>query len=188
MSKVSNHPQIEALVQGDPETYRFLYQELMPKVVAFVMSNSGTAEDGEEIFQDALFQLIARAKVSGVEIRSSFDGYVFTVCRNLWFRELKKSKKEVRNETVIALRSEEEDLEAIVQQQRWDLFEEMLEGISGKCAELLADYFKKMPYSEIVAKYEYASENAAFQRVFKCKKKLTDLIKADPRFKNLYDS
>jgi hypothetical protein len=42
-----------------------------------------------------------------------------------------------------------------------------------------------VPYSVIVEKFSYATENAAFQRVFKCKKRLMDLIKTDPRYKNL---
>jgi len=72
------------------------------------------------------------------------------------------------------------------EQQR--LFEEKLSELSDNCGRLLKDYFGKVSYRDIVKKYNYAFENTAFQRIFKCKKQLTELIEADPRFKDLNGS
>jgi len=184
-----NHPQIEKLLNGDESTIRLLYDTLFPKFASYVIKNSGTYSDGEEVFQNALLQLIARAKVDGVMIKSTFEGYVFTVCKNLWFKELNKRKKEVRNDGVFELKAETEDhISAIIEQERWELFEEMMEQLSDNCKHLLKDYFRKVPYNVIVKKFSYASENTAFQRIFKCKKKLTTLVKADSRYQKLFDS
>ena len=184
-----NHPQIEKLLQGDEGTIRLLYDTLFPKFAGFVKNNNGIYSDAEEIFHDALYQLIARAKVSGVQIKTSFEAYVFTVCKNLWMKELNKRKKRVRNDGVFELKAEEDDQTAsIIEQERWDLFEEMIDQLSDNCRNLLKDYFKKVPYSEIVKKFSYATENTAFQRIFKCKKKLAELIKGDNRFRTLFES
>lgn len=184
---INNHPQIELLCSGDRETLSGLYKDFFPKFKGFVLKNNGTKEDAEEVFQNALFQLIARAKTSGVQINSSFESYLFVVCKNLWFKELKSRKREVRKEGILELKAETKNhLEDIVYQERWDLFEEMLKKISSNCQELLKIYFNKTPYSEIVEKYGYANENTAFQRIFKCKKRLTELIRNDARFKNLF--
>ena len=186
MQKLPSHPQVQALLEGDEKTIRLLYDSLFPKIKIFVQRNNGTYSDAEEVFHDALYQLIARAKVKGVTINSSFEAYIFTMCKNLWYKELNKSKKEVRNEGVFELKDNEDNyIASILQQERWELFEEMIAKLTGNCKELLKDYFKKVPYHIIVDKFSYASENAAFQRVFKCKKKLSELIKADPRYKNL---
>ena len=182
-----NHPQIEKLLQGDEATIRLLYDTLFPKFTGFVKNNNGTYNDAEEVFHEALYQLIARAKVGGVEIRSSFEAYVFTVCKNLWMKELNKRKKVVRNDGVFELKAKEDDrIESVIQQERWELFEEMLDRLTENCSKLLKDYFNKVPYSEIVKKFSYATENTAFQRIFKCKKKLAELVKGDRRFKNLF--
>jgi RNA polymerase sigma factor (sigma-70 family) len=184
-----NHPQIEKLLQGDEATIRLLYDTLFPKFAGFVKNNRGTYSDAEEVFHDALYQLIARAKVKGVEIRSSFEAYVFTVCKNLWMKELNKRKKEVRNDGVFELKAKEDDhIASIIQQERWELFEEMMDRLTENCSKLLKDYFNKVSYSEIVKKFSYATENTAFQRIFKCKKKLAELIKGDKRFKSLFTS
>ena len=189
MNSKSNSLKLEALLNGDPELIRSLYHTLFPKVVSFVKKNKGTYNDAEEVFHNALFQLIARAKVRTVIIESSFEAYIFVICKNLWRKELNKKKKEVRNEEVLELKTNENSqLTAILQQERWELFEEMIQKLSARCKALLIDYFNKIPYKTIVSKFSFASENAAFQKVFKCKKQLADLIKADARYKNLSNS
>jgi len=186
LPKATNHIQIEKLLQGDEDTMKVLYNTLFPKFASYVKKNRGTYSDAEETFQNALFQLIARAKVSGVTINTSFEAYVFTVCKNLWLKELNKRKKEVRNEGVFELKDETEDqVASILAQERWELFEEMLTKLSDKCRLLLKEYFNKVPYHVIVKKFSYATENAAFQRVFKCKKQLAELVKNSSKYNQL---
>lgn len=186
MHNVSDEEPIERLVKGDPIILKVLYTKLLPKVIAYVRRNKGTVYDGEEIFQDALFQLITRAKIGEIHIKSSFEAYVYTVCKNLWLRELNNRKKQVRNDNLFELNSEaEKTIANIIHQERWDLFEEKLQLLTENCKALLKDFFNKLPYKEIVSKFQYSCENVAFQRVFKCKKKLADLIKSDIKYKSL---
>ncbi len=186
MSKIKNHHQITALLNGDKKIIRLLYETLYPKVKSFILKNKGSSLDTEEIFHKALFQLITRAKVKGIQINSSLEAYIYTICKNLWYQELNKRKKEVRNDGVFELKSEDDDhVASIMHQERWDLFEEMLLKLSSNCQKLLKDYFNKVSYNEIVQKFDYATKNVAFQRIFKCKKRLTELIKKDSRYKNL---
>jgi len=177
---------LDQVVNGDEAAINGLYNHVFPKVVTFIRNNKGSYSEAEEVFQDALYQIIVRAKVREMEIKSSFEAYLFTVCKNLWYKELNNRKKEVRNEGVFELKANEDyDLQSILNQDRWDLFEEMLSKLSEKCMLLLKAYFNKVPYDIIVKKFSYATENAAFQRVFKCKKRLAVLIKNDVRYKGL---
>ena len=188
MSKPINHPQIIALLDGDEGTMRLLYDTLYPKIRSFIYKNRGTDTDTEEVFHNALFQLIARANVQHIQINTSFEAYFFTICKNLWYKELNKRKKEVRNEGVFELKDEVEanyHVESILYQDRYDLFEELFLKLSDNCQKLLKDYFDNVPYDAIIQKFSYATKNVAFQRIFKCKKRLTELIKMDSRFKNL---
>ena len=184
---IKNHPKFDALVNGDPAIMKLLYTKVYPKVVRFVLNNKGSQEDAEEVFQDALYQLIVRAKVKGIELKSTFEGYCLVVCKNLWYQELNKRKKEVRNEGVFELKENNtQELTALLYQDRWDLFEEILQQLTEKCRQLLQAYFNKVPYHTIVEKFSYATENAAFQRVFKCKKQLAQRIQADVRYRDLF--
>ncbi len=186
MQKVTNNTYLEGLLSGDEVIIDQIYKNNFYQVVTFVKKNQGTHEDAKEVFQDALFQLIARLKVRKFEIKSSFDGYLFTVCKNLWRKELNKRKRKVRNDGPIELLDEEARHSAfILEQERWELFEEKISQLSENCMNLLKDYFNKVPYDVIVERFSYSSENVAFQRVFKCKKRLAELIKEDYRYHDL---
>lgn len=186
MKKITNHPQIQQLLDGEQQVFELLYNSILPKVTAFVKNNRGQQEDADEVFQKALFQLIARAKIKGVQINSAFEAYVFTVCKNLWRKELNNRKREVRNETIMELKgAEDEFVTEILSQERWELFQEKILELSENCRALLKDYFSKVSYKVIIEKFNYSSENVAFQRIFKCKKKLTSLITSDSRYKDL---
>ena len=186
MTQKSSSLYLTGLAKGDTAIITDLYGNFFPKVRNFIIKNKGTSSDAEEIFQKALFQISVRLRVSNIEITSSFEGYLFTVCKNLWRKELNARKRWVRNEGVIERTSDITDpSQAIIDQERWELFQEKLEKLSPNCRALLKAYFEKVSYNEIVKRFSYASENVAFQRVFKCKKRLTVLIKEDVNYKNL---
>jgi len=186
MIQLNSNIYLEALLKGDEKIIVKIYKDILPKVTFFIKNNKGTQQDAQEIFQKALYQLTARIKIRNFEISTSFEAYLFTACKNLWRRELNNRKKEVRNDGVFELVSEEHDnSKAVLEQERWELFEEKITELSDSCRELLQLYFKKVSYKIIVEKFGYANENTAFQRVFKCKKRLIGLVKLDKRFQEL---
>ncbi|MBQ0736263.1 RNA polymerase sigma factor [Aquimarina celericrescens] len=186
MQKAKSDFYLDGLLSGDEAVIDEIYKKNFSQVIVFVKNNQGTYQDAEEIFQDALFQLIIRLNKEKFEIKSSFKAYLFTVCKNLWRKELKNRKKKVRNDGIIELVSEVDKHGSFyLEQEQWELFEEKISELSESCRNLLKDFFNKVPYDIIVEKFQYASTNVAFQRVFKCKKRLAELIKKDARYKGL---
>ncbi|WP_299887352.1 sigma-70 family RNA polymerase sigma factor [uncultured Lacinutrix sp.] len=177
---------LNALVKGDSKTIAKIYETNFYLVRKFILQNKGNEQDAEDIFQKALLQISVRHRKEGISINSSFDAYFFTVCKNLWRRELNSYKKRVTNKEFVELVSDYRDNSlALIEQKRQELFVEKLNEISTNCKEILNLFFARMPYSEIVENTEYNSESVVRQRVFKCKKKLTELIKNDIRFRSL---
>lgn len=180
---------LDALVQGDSKSIQSIYKTCFPFVKKFVLQNSGKIEDAEDIFQKALLQIAVRYKKETFEIKTTFEAYLYTVCKNLWRRELNKSKNRVTKDGTIELVNEEKDAAmAIVEQKRQELFTEKLQEISENCKKILTLFFAKIPYSEIAEEHGYSSETVVRQRVFKCKKKLIDLIKKDNRYISLIEA
>ncbi len=177
---------LDALVKGESKIISRIYETNFKQVKRFILQNKGNTEDAEDIFQKALLQIAVRHKKEGISIKSTFEGFLFTVCKNLWRRELNSHKSRVTNSEVVEQVSEAYDsARAIIEQKRQELFVEMLDRISENCKMILSMFFAKLSYAEIVASTDYTSETVVRQRVFKCKKKLTDLIKDDQRFNSL---
>lgn len=185
MTDNSNY--LKALLNNNSKVIKAIYENNFFKVRSFVMDNKGQQTDAEDIFQKALLQLAVRYKKEKFEITSSFEAYLFTVCKNLWRRELNKVKIRVTKHDVLELKDENEDIAmAVIEQKRWELFTECLELISENCKAVLKLYFSKISYKDMVKKLNYNSETVARQRVFKCKNRLTELVKMDKRFNALH--
>lgn len=177
---------LKALINSDSKVIKDIYKSNFFKVRAFVVKNKGQLQDAEDIFQKALLQLAVRYKKEKFIINSSFEAYLFTVCKNLWRRELNKSKTKVTKHDFIEPRDDDEDIAiAVLEQKRWELFTESLERISDNCKQILKLFFAKASYVDIMNKFNYNSETVVRQRVFKCKNKLKELIVKDKRFNSL---
>ncbi len=175
-----------ALISRDSKKIESIYTDNFQSVKSFILQNKGNIEDAEDIFQKALLQIAVRYKRKKFEIKTTFGGYLFTVCKNLWRKELNSRKNKVTNTIVIELYTEErENSLGIIEQKRQELFIEKLQEISENCKNILTLFFSKISYSEIIEQTEYSSETVVRQRVFKCKKKLKELIKNDKRYNSL---
>ncbi len=175
---------LDGLANGIVPIIQRIYDNMFPQVASFVKNNKGTLVDAEDIFQKSLMQIIARYRIRPFSISHTFEGYFFTVCKNLWRRELKRRKKEVTNQQVLELENKNQNLTmCTLEQEKWEIFNENLQALSENCKTILSYFFNKKPYSEIMELMGYTSDNVVRQRIFKCKKKLTELIKEDPKYK-----
>lgn len=163
-----------------------IYENNLPKVVSFVLTNTGSKQDAEDIFQKALLQLATRHKARPFEIKSSFEAYLFTVCKNLWRRELNSTQKRVTKQSLTEPSYDPRDIAlSALEQERWELFANCFKLLSDNCRSVLKMFFNKIPYSQIVDKMGYNSETVARQRVFKCKAKLIALVRKDTSYDSL---
>jgi RNA polymerase sigma factor (sigma-70 family) len=183
-----NSEYLEALVKGDSVIIETIYANNLNKVISFVLKNNGAIDDAKDVFQKALLQLAVRYKREPFEIRTEFDAYLFTVCKNLWRRELNKAKYRVTKFDSLEPKDEANDIAlAVLDQQRWELFQEALNRLSNNCQEVLKLFFNKVSYEQIVQTFNYSSETVARQRVFKCKKKLIGFVKENANYKSLLE-
>jgi RNA polymerase sigma factor (sigma-70 family) len=177
---------LKALLNSETKIIDKIYKDNYYKVKSFVIKNNGQQQDAEDVFQKALLQLAVRYKKEKFTINMSFEAYLFTVCKNLWRRELNKSKNEVTKDYIVELKDDNQEIAlAVLEQKRWELFTESLELISENCKQILKLYFAKISYADIMSKFNYNSETVVRQRVFKCKNSLKKHVKKDMRFKNL---
>jgi RNA polymerase sigma factor (sigma-70 family) len=173
---------LKALLEGDNKIISEIYTKFYPKVASYILKNNGNEEEVKDVFQDALMYLIITYRNKPIQI-SSFEGYFFTICKNIWKTSIKNEKRRVMKEVVLPLLDKETELSVLIlEQQRLEFYQEMFQALSGNCKEILGNYFNGMSYQEILEDLSYSSINTVRQRVFKCKAKLIQLIKKDIRY------
>ena len=85
---------IEGLLRSDVATIRALYDRHFPVVQRFVLHNSGTERDAQDVFQEAITVLWLNAKEGRVSSDRNGDlgGYIHRVARNKWLDMLRSAE------------------------------------------------------------------------------------------------
>ncbi|PHS08576.1 MAG: RNA polymerase subunit sigma [Kordia sp.] len=174
---------LQALIDGDNKIILDIYNRFHPKIQVFILRNNGRHEDVQDVFHDALMYLIMKHRESPLQI-ASFEAYLFTICKNIWRSTLKNKKEWVMKDGVLPLVNKEDSLATFtIEQKHLEFYQEKFQLLSDNCKEILSIYFNGMSYEEIMKDLSYNSINVVRQRVYKCRAKVVQLIKADFRYK-----
>lgn len=163
----------ERICKGDEKALEFIYKKYYRMMTKLVITNSGTEDEARDVYQDALVVFWQKARSGNLVLTSKISTYVYSICQNLWRKELDRKKR---------LSNEEKD-----SAESLDLDGPEREKIIARCMEQLGDtcrkvltyyYFDEMSMQEIADKLGFANTDTAKTKKYKCKQKLDELIKA----------
>ncbi len=192
MEKMSDRAIIEHLrstVAADNEAaFEYLYGLLYIKVVGHIRKNNGSEEEARDIFQDALLAFYKLIRQERVPEDLKTEAYIFSICRNLWLKKLKKQKREVPLEEeahdvpVLA-----EQLENLITTEKHEFLEEAIKALGPDCqAVLVAYYYEQLRMEEIREQLHFSSVQVAKNKKYKCMKKLKELVMNTDSFRKLF--
>ncbi len=178
---------IEQLLEGiknrDNTILKLIYSEYYPIIRSFILQNSGNEDDAKDIFQEAVIALFKKANEPGFEITSSFITFLYSICRQLWFKQLRSRKIHLNNIVEITEKIEldnelDETLEESLEQR---LFRKHFLNLNKECQKLLRLAMQKVQAKDIARLMGY-SEQFVRNRKYRCKGMLAKLIKEDPEY------
>lgn len=187
MKSPSKLDYLTGIAENDFGVLQAIYRESLPKVIQFVKKNSGTADDAKDVFQEAILVIFRKTTTGGLQLTTRFHVYLFSVCKRIWLKKLKKNwKKEVPFEEEMESGFEEHLEEHFLTSRKWVLFNKHFQQLSEECMKALKMLFNGHSSVEIAATMGY-SEDYAKRKKYKCKMQLAELIKNDPEYKALKD-
>ncbi len=140
---------------------------ILPDVKQYIKANSGSTDDANDIFQDALVILYKKVHSNNFTLTVSLKSYLLAVIRNCWLQELRKRKKLSLSETNTDLTKEEIDEES-----NFTFATSAFNLLGEKCKELLIQfYLKKKSFKEIASLLEFSDENIAKNQKYRCMQK-----------------
>ena len=160
------------LALGESTAYENLYESEYVKIKQFILNNSGTRMDAQDVFQDGVVILLEKIKTPGFEFTCKVGTYLYSCCRNLWLKQLRKSNREInsdyyeRNEVVtVDFPEEQEELD--------EKLAKLLSIISKSCLKLIrAFYYESKSWEKIADELGYTSVNSAKNQKYKCLKRI----------------
>ena len=94
VSSVMNEKEIfERICKGDEKALEFLYQKYYRMMTKLVITNSGTEDEARDVYQDALIVFWQKATSGNLVLTSKMSTYIYSICQNLWRKELDRKKR-----------------------------------------------------------------------------------------------
>jgi RNA polymerase sigma factor (sigma-70 family) len=147
-----------------------------PAVKKYIIANSGTKEDAEDIYQDALVILYKKVNDAGFTLTAPLQTYLLAITKNLWFDALRRNGKLPVVHDAIEM---EENID-YSEEANYRLAELSFNLLGEKCRQLLlAFYYRKHSFQQIAKSLSFSSEAVAKNQKYRC------IQKAKENYSNL---
>jgi len=155
----------EQYVKASEKLYAYF-----PVIKKLVLKNSGTGQDAEDLYQEALLILVTKVRAGNFVLTSSLNTYLYSVCRFLWNDRLKKkNKSSVVDIDTVQVAAEQEAEVFIRSEGDTKLAEKAFQLLGEKCRQLLLlFYLQKLSMKEIAVTLRFGSEKTAKNQKYRC--------------------
>lgn len=164
---------IERIRSRDESALDYLYTKYYKMMARMILSNNGTTEEAQDIYQDALIVFWQKVMDKDFTLTAKISTYLYSICQNLWLKELERKKKWVYEE------KDGETWEDYELDEKSRIIHECINALGSSCKQVLSlYYFDGMSMDEIADKLGFASSDTAKTKKYKCKKKLDELVRS----------
>jgi len=185
----SDQALLNGLLEGRDEIILELYRGCFGTVRHYVLSNHGSEEDVKDIFQDALMVIFQKARRNELQLSCSLNTYIYSVCRNLWLKQLSMRKKMVlQPENDEEITDPDSDIESWHHyNERVIFYRKTFEELSEDCKRILKLFMSGESISNITRIMGYSSEQHTKNRRYRCKLSLIQRIRSNSIYNELKD-
>lgn len=191
MKRLSDEEIIAGLRKRDNRVLQYIYKNAFTPVRQLIISNAGSENDAEDIFQEALIIIFKKIKEEqDFELTAAFTTYIYSISRLLWLKHLRNIKK---IEIDPLNRDHEERIEfeepSPVQDKdlRQAIFQRAMLKIPEDCQRILRLSGQDITSKEIARQLGFRSENYVRKRRHFCKEFLINKIKEDPDYRAMME-
>ena len=173
---------LKGIMSNETKILNEIYQKFLPSIKKYVLANSGTQSDALDVFQEGLMVIYKKLRNGDLQLSSSFHTYLFSVCKFIWFNQLKsKHHKNVQNEPYNDIIADINIENEYMELEKQKLFEAKLNELPSESMKVLKLFLNKKSIKQI-AKIMGYTEAYTKKKKYKAKLQLISSIQSDPRY------
>lgn len=171
---MTNERFILGLKSGDNNIIKEIYESNLPTVTSWIKKNNGSEDDALDIFQEGIESIITKIFQAKIPEKINFNAYLFTICKNKWYDNLKEKKRDerVRDEELERYVNEYQDEQVFVgndnKAQMKLMLDETFANLSPKCRQVLSLLESGLSPAEVAQQLNMSSANTVYRRKFAC--------------------
>jgi RNA polymerase sigma factor (sigma-70 family) len=175
---------IEGIQRRDNDVLTLIYKEVFPKVRHYVVKHGGSKDDAKDVFQESIIIVFKQIENKSLEIKDTFEGYLYGIARLVWLKVLRN--KEIHDRNISQLEEpgppDYSSDQLIEDELEMRLFRKHFMSLGEECRKVLQMVTEGKSYEEIAKTMGYKSEKIVRNQKYKCKETLIQLIKSDPEY------
>jgi RNA polymerase sigma factor (sigma-70 family) len=171
---------LDAMRNGDEEALVELFHRNRRPITSLVTRNQGTADDAEDILQEAVVVLWERVRAGTFEYQAKLSTFLYATAKNIWFRRLARQRRELpaADDTLDMAAIDPNPLEELEENERVLAVQKAMEKIGNPCRDLLLLYYwEERPMEEIARALGFANADTVKSKKYQCKKTLEHFVK-----------
>ena len=171
--KISDDEVLRRIREGDESALDYLYKKNYKMMTKLVMNNNGNEEEAKDIFQEGLIVFWQKAVSGNLILSSKISTFLYSICQNLWRKELERKSKLSHEEKDSAVYEDDD------RHERIKVINECINRLGETCKKILTYYyFDNLSMLDIAEKLGFANADTAKTKKYKCKKELDELVRS----------
>ncbi len=192
MEVIRNFPDPELVAnlkagQRMEESIKVLYRNYFDGLCWYIMNNSGSRQDAEDIFQEVLVSFIELVQQDKFRGESSIKTFLFSLNRFTWLNELKRRGRALAREEKYEKGQDRVELDTshhIADREGKAEVLRVVSELGETCKKiLLLFYYENLSMREILDRTDYETEQVVRNKKYKCLKQLEQMVNANPALK-----
>lgn len=192
MEVIRNFPDselVENLKAGQrmDESIKAIYRSHFESLCWYVMNNSGSRQDAEDIFQEVVVNFIDMVQKDKFRGESTIKTFLFSLNRYTWLNELKRRGRAMVREEKYERGQERVEMDTshfIADREGKSEVLRIVGELGETCRKiLLLFYYENMSMKEILDVTDYETEQVVRNKKYKCLKQLEQMIMEKPFLK-----
>jgi RNA polymerase sigma factor (sigma-70 family) len=169
-----------------------IYRDHFDSLSWFVVNNSGSRQDAEDVFQEVVLNFIELVQKDKFRGESTVKTFLFSLNKHIWLNELKRKGRAEARELKYERGREEKEADvsdAIVDRESKQKVMEVVEQLGDTCKKILIlFYYENRSMKEILDTLEYENEQVVRNKKYKCLKQLEKMLNENPALKETLKS
>ena len=167
-----------ALLANRERALTQLYRQAFPAVRRLVQRQGGSAQDAQDVFQDALVVFYEQAVGGTLELTAAPSTYLISIVRHRWQHELRRRAR-LPHEPLPAEGEAFAAEEPEAAEETGFALRDYVERLGAKCRDMLLNfYYFQQPLAQIAETNGYRSVRSATVQKFKCLERLRASVRA----------
>jgi RNA polymerase sigma factor, sigma-70 family len=177
---------LSAVRKGDQlnSAIYFIYQQYSQTISSFILANSGTEQDAEDVFQETVVTFIDLVRKNKYRGEAGIKTFLVSIARNIWLNELKKKQRSGIREQIFENNREHKELDVsqyIADREIKQQFMAIIDRLGEHCKKILTlFYYENLSMKEIVQHLPYENEQVVRNKKYKCLQHLTGMVRDNP--------